>query len=197
MDENELTLSQIAQVRKMQELGMQPEYGSSDIERPEEKFLEQLNPRFLCLEFENNLRGKQYNAETEKWEDISGLDKNEGINEKGIAEIMKVVRSKVNTNTVYSNLPEEIIDNITIDSGVRISRLLSLKYKTYNMQVIDINTITNDACDFIYTALRRGNDALTLRLLRTMIQTKELTTNQGSDKKKMSLNPLNLLRRDR
>jgi hypothetical protein len=195
-EQDSINMQDIRQMRLAQELGMNPEYGDNIRERPEEKFLEQLNPRFLCQEFENGLKGKEWDQESEKWTVVPGMKRELSINDNGIAEIMKIIRSKVNTNTVYSNLPEEIIETITIDAGIRISRLLSLKYKDYQMEIIDINMITNDACDFIYTALRRGNDALTLRLLRTMIQSKELTTNQP-DKKKGIPNPLDMFRRNK
>lgn len=194
MADEGLTLNDLKQYSMMQGMGIQPDYSDSNQPKPEEKFLEQLNPSFLCKEFENGLRGKQWDEIRKEWVSIEGIDKSHGINELGISEIMKTIRSKVNTNTVYANLPEEIVANITIDSSVRISRTLSLHWKDFNITLLDINTITNDSVDFIYTALTRGIDALTLRLLRTMIQAKELTTTGLKDNKSLP-NPLDILRR--
>lgn len=190
-EQDAITMQDIRQIRLANELGMNPEYGQQQLERPEEKFLEQLNPDFLCKVFENMLRGKYWDETEEKFIVIEGARK---INEEGIAEIMKMIRSKVNTSTIYANLDKELIVDMTIDTGQRISLLLSLNYKKYEMKLMDINTISNDACDLINIALSRGADAITLRLLRTMIQSKELTTNQAEQKKK-GFNMLDLLRR--
>jgi hypothetical protein len=194
MPNDNLTQNDLKQLSMLQQIGASPDYSDNQQTKPEEKFLEQLNPSFLCKEFEMGLRGKEMSEQTKEWVSIEGIEGHQMINEKGIAEVMKVIRSKVNTNTVYSNLPEEIVSNIAIDSMIRISRTLALHYKDYNMSILDINTISNDATDFIYTALSRGTDALTLRLLRTMIQTKELTTT-GIRDNKPSMNPLDILKR--
>lgn len=183
MDEQQLiNMQDIRQMRLMQELGIDnPQYGAPQLERPEEKFLEQLNPDLLCKIFENMLRGKYWDSEQEKFVEMEGSRK---VNEEGIAEIMKMIRSKVNTSTIYGNLGKELVEDMTVDTGQRLSLLLSLNYRKYDMQLMDINTITNDACDLVNIALSRGIDAITLRLLRTMIQSKELTTNQAEQKKK-------------
>lgn len=173
----ELTRDQVEQLRMMQELGIQPQYEQMNQEKPEEKFLEQLNPDAINNFIMHELKGEIYDDKTKQWTTI-GKRK---ITDEGINEVMTRVRSIINTNTVYSNLDDEIIVNIVCDFAIELSRFLSLKYKKFGMEVIEINKITNFCSNMAYIALRRASDmALTLRMLRTMIQSKELTTSQGA-----------------
>lgn len=175
--EGELTREQVEQIRMMQEMGVQPQYENINEQKPEEKFLEQLNPDAINNFIMHELKGEIYDDRTKQWTKL-GRRK---INDDGINEVMTRVRSIINTNTVYSNLEDEIIQNIVIDFAIELSRFLSLKYKEFGMEVIDINKITNFCANMAYIALRRASDmALTLRMLRTMIQTKELSTSSGA-----------------
>lgn len=174
--EGDITRDQIEQIRIMQEAGIQPQYENIGEQKPEEKFLEQLNPDSINNFVLHELKGQSYDDKTKQWTQV-GKRK---ISDEGINEVMTRVRSIINTNTVYSNLDDEIIQNIVIDFAIELSRFLSLKYKDFGMEIIDINKITNFCSNMAYIALRRASDmALTLRMLRTMIQTKELTTSQG------------------
>lgn len=170
-----------------QAAGLSPEYSEQLQERPEEKFLEQLNPEALINELSNELRGKYYDTQTKKWLQIPGIDLNKQMTEEGVAEIIKRVRARVNTSTVYSNLEDDIIRKIVISLADEVSTFLSLHYKEYNIKVIDIREITHKVADVVYIALKRGDEALTLRMLRTMIQSRELTTNQQSQKQGFNL----------
>ena len=166
--EGELTRDQVEQIRMMQEMGVTPQYENMNEEKPEEKFLEQLNPDYINNFIMHELQGEIYDDKTKQWARI-GRKK---LTDEGINEVMTRVRSIINTNTVYSNLGDEIIQNIVIDFAIELSRFLSLKYKDFGMEVIDINKITNFCANMAYIALRRASDmALTLRMLRTMIQT--------------------------
>jgi len=149
-----------------------PQYLDLPLEKPEEKFLEQLNPESICDYIEQKLRNRRWDRAKGIW---VNTEQDLPITDEGINEIMTRVMSVINPNTVYSNLDEEIIVNIVVDFGIELSRFLSLNYKNYNMKVIDINKITNFCTNMAYIALRRGEEALTLRMLRTMIQTKELS----------------------
>lgn len=175
--EGDITRDQIEQIRIMQEAGIQPQYENIGEQKPEEKFLEQLNPDSINNFIMHELKGEAYDDKTKQWTNIVKRK----ITDDGINEIMTRVRSIINTNTIYSNLDDEIIQNIVVDFTIELTRFLSLKYKDFNMEIIDINKIPNFCSNMAYIALRRASDmALTLRMLRTMIQTKELSTSQGS-----------------
>lgn len=187
-----INLKDIEEMQKLQELGLQPQYADVSGEKPEEKFLEQLNPNKVIEEIENKLRCKRWDSIKQEWVNVAKIEDNSKITEEGIAEIMTRVSSIINTNTIYSNLDDEVIQNIVIDFGVELSRFLSLNYKSYNMKLIDINKITNFCCNMCYIALKRGDSALTLRMLRTMIQSKELTTHgiQAREQKQGIINKI-------
>ena len=169
----------MATTREIQDMQMaseiqRPYYADVPFEKPEEKFLEQLNPESICDYIEQKIRARRWDRPTGKWVDTI-TDPSKAITDEGVNEIMTRVMSIINPNTVYSNLESEIITNIVVDFGIELSRFLSLNYKDYNMKVIDINKITNFCCNMAYISLRRGEEALTLRLLRTMIQSKEMS----------------------
>lgn len=172
----------------------QPMYQEIPLEKPEQKFLEQLNPESICDYIEQKIRGRIWNREKGKWIDPPEKPK---ITEEGINEIMTRVMTIINPNTIYSNLDDEVIVNIVLDFGKELSRFLSLKYKEFGMDVVDINKITNFCCNMAYIALKRGEQALTLRMLRTMIQAKELTAIQTKpeEKRGFTLNPLKLFKK--
>ncbi len=189
------TPQEIAQTQLMQELGISPQYMEIQEKELDISFLQQLDPEKINEYIENKLRNRVWDREKKKWIDNPNVKKR--ITEEGINEIMTRVWSIINPNTVYSNLNEEIIVNIVIDFAKELSRFLSLKYKDFGMEVIDINKITNFCSNMAYIALMRGLDALTLRLLRTMIQSREITTSTKlpQEQKKSLLNPLNWFRR--
>lgn len=164
---------QVYNYMKMQDLGIAPSYSDIPTEKPQEKFLEQLNPEKICEYLENLLRGKKWNSEEERWEDDPYAIK---VNERGISVIMRKVRSIVNPNTIYSNLDREIIENIVMDFVSDLAFTLAMKYKEFGIEVIDIATITKMCSDVAYISLMRGQDAITMRLLRTAIQTREIVS---------------------
>lgn len=161
--------------------GLAPAYSEVPIQKSDEKFLEQLNPEKICEFLENLLRGKKWNTEKECWEDDPYAKK---VNEYGVAVIMRKVRSIVNPNTIYGNLDQEIIENIIMDFVFDLSFTLAMKYKEFEIEINDISTITKMCADVAYIALTRGVDAITLRLLRSMIETKEViaTTQKPAEK---------------
>lgn len=171
-----ISMKEIEEMQKLQELGLQPQYADAGGEKPEEKFLEQLNPKPINEEIEYKLRGKRWNSLKQEWEDIAKIPDNKKITEEGIGWIMTRVESVVNTNSIYSNLDDEDIRKIVIHLGDELTMGLSLNYKKFNMSLLDVNRIPHLCVDMAFISLKRGGDALTLRMLRTMIQSKELTT---------------------
>lgn len=160
---------------KMKEIEKEDEgeYYPLPVEAREDKFLEQLNPERVCEYIQNTLRGKFYDSETGQWQSLRLTRK---ITEEGLAEIMLRVRSIINPNTVYSNLELDDIRKITIDFAKELTLFLVFNYKKYNLTVADIRKIVNFCANMTFITLSRGEEALTLRLIRTAIQTKELIT---------------------
>ncbi|MEM2175491.1 MAG: hypothetical protein QXI58_07735 [Candidatus Micrarchaeia archaeon] len=148
-------------------------YSPMPIEGQPDQFLEQLNPEKICEYIEQTLDGKHYDPITGTWKPSKYAKK---ISSEGIAEIMLRIRSIINPNTVYSNLDDNTIRKITIDFAKELARFLAINYKKYGMEVADIGKVVNFCANMVYITLTRGNEALTIRLIRTAIQTRELIT---------------------
>ena len=149
------------------------EYRDLPIEQPDQKFLEQLNPERIIDNLEQLLRGKRWNEEKRRWEPMPNFKPK--INEDGINEIMFRIRTYVNTHAVFGNIKEDLAIRMTTTFGIELATYLALNYKKFGMEPADIRKIVHLASDVVFIALTRGEQALTLKLLRTMIQTKELS----------------------
>jgi len=157
----------------LQDLTTTQPYSEILFPKPDEKFLEQLDPETICTYLEQTLRGYKYNIEKDKWEPIPGFKQK--ITEEGINEIMLRVRPMLSPNTIYSNLDKDIIINIVLQFGEELATFLAVNHKKFNLSPLDIRKITHLCCDAVYIAMMRGERALTLRALRTMIQAHEYT----------------------
>lgn len=176
MNQNEL--NEYRRLKEIENESMKDQYTEIPISNESQKLLEHLDPEMVCDYIEHLLRNEYYDITTGKWKKYSELYSN--INEKGITEIMVRIRSIINRNTVYGNLDPEIISKITVDFARELSIFLALNYKKFGMNVVDIRKITNVCSNMVYITLMRGESAITLRLLRTMIQSKELLTGEKS-----------------
>ncbi len=155
---------------------IEPVYENLPIDKPEEKFLEQLNPEELILSLEHLLRGERFDPEKGIW--VKNAYSKRIINDKGIADIIFRMKLLIDTNTVYSDLKDNVITNIALDFAEDLADHLALHYKEYDMNVIDIRSVTKICTYTLYVALRRARDATTLRILRSVIQTKEFLAGQ-------------------
>ncbi|MEM2146461.1 MAG: hypothetical protein QW279_13950 [Candidatus Jordarchaeaceae archaeon] len=155
-------------------------YSAMSIEGQPNQFLEQLDPEKICDYIEQILEGKRYDPTTGTWKPVKYAKK---ISSEGVSEIMLRIRSIINPNTVYSNLDDETIRKITIDFAKELARFLAVNYKKYGMEVADIGKVVNFCANMVYITLARGNEALTIRLIRTAIHTRELITTAPSSEK--------------
>jgi hypothetical protein len=168
MEEYQPTPQEMMLAREMEE-----GYRDLPLEKPDQKFLEQLNPESIVDNLEMMLRGYRWNREKGRWEPIPHFKPK--LNEEGINEIMFRIRTYVNPHNIYGNIDEELARRMTITFATELATYLALNYKKFGMDVIDIRKIVHLASDAVFQALARGEEALTLKLLRTMIETKELS----------------------
>jgi hypothetical protein len=178
----------MAQMQQLQAQTPPLQYYDVPSVKTEVKFLEQLSPKDMNEIIEQRIRKRYWSEADKKWVAILGAKQ---ITEEGISSIMSKCWSIINESTVYGNLPEDIIYNLTISFSQVLGRDLAINYKKYNMDLLEINTITHLCTDMAFICLKRGDSALTLRLLRTMIESKELSTQmqQGQEKNFSLLHP--------
>lgn len=174
--------NQLNEYRKIREIENESrDYTEVPIVSESQKLLEHLDPDVACEYIEHLLRNEYFDITTGRWKQYKEAYSH--INERGITEIMVRIRSVINRNTVYGNLSEEIISKITIDFAKELAIFLALNYKKFGMRVVDIRKVVNICANMVYITLMRGENAVTLRLLRTMIQSKELLTGETAKEK--------------
>lgn len=160
----------------------------------ERQLIEQLDPSTILERIEHVLRGEYFDIATGKWKRYKGSKPL--MNEKGIREILLDMQHLVNIGSVFGNLSEDQIRKMIIDYGRDLCFKLSLKWKEFGMEKIHIKIIPKIICRMAFIALMRGEEALTLRLIRTMIRSTESVVQQKpvEKEKKFSLNPFKLFR---
>jgi len=182
---------------KLQQMGVSPTYEDMPTDKPDQKLLQQMDPSNDLIAIENQLKSFFFDSQTKEWR--LDMETKKQITQEGVSEIMKSLRPRIMIGAVYSDIPDEILVNITCDAAKEIGLYLRHNYKRFGMDIIDIIKIKNFCADMIYINLRRAVEGNTLKMMRTMIQAKELTTTQGMAKgmpgqeKKFSLNPLKWL----
>jgi len=198
-EQGQYTQDDYNQMLKMQQMGLSPSYEDMPNEKSDSKLLEQMDPSKDLNSIENQLKSFFFDSQTKEWKMDDSTKKR--ITQEGVSEIMKSLRPRIMIGAVYSDIPEEIIINITCDASKEIGLYLRHNYKKFGMDIIDIMKIKFFCADMIYLNLRRAVEGNTLKMMRTMIQARELTTSQGNMKgvpgqeKKFSLNPLTWLGR--
>jgi len=132
----------------------------------------QTNPQTLLDEFEHKLKGeiKELNDNgEEKW-----IKKFDAIaNNSGIQSIIVDLGSIVNQNTILSNLEEDDIRKLTVEFGKMLTFKLMIKYKTYDIQKSNLNTIVMGATSLVFISLKRGFKEGERKFLKTTVRSQE------------------------
>lgn len=191
-EQGNYTQNEIEQAIRMQQMGLSPQYEEMPTDRPDPKLLEQMDPTKDLLVIENQLKSYFFDSQTKQWK--LNTETKKKLTDEGVSEIMKSLRPRIMMGAVYSDIPEDIIVNITCDAAKEIGLYLRHNYKRFGMDIIDLIKIKSFCADMIYLNLRRAAGGNTLKMMRTMIQAKELTTTQGalkqSEERKFTLNPI-------
>ena len=170
------------------------EYANLAQQKEDTKLIEQLDPMGIVGTIVHTLRGEHLDEATEKW--VKGEKDEPIMNEQGIKEIRITLQSNVNLSTVFGNIPDDQIRRMVIDLGEDLCFTLGLKYKDFQMDKMYVKIIPKMICRMVFIAMERGEDALTLRLARTMIRTSESTifSKPTEPEKKFSFNPFKLFK---
>ena len=115
----------------------------------------------IIEELEHDLKGEVFirsddpdTPEIEgKWEKRTGQQL---LNEKGIREIITIVRSLVNKVMFFSNLDEYDIRLLTMRMRQNIAQNLFLNWEEYDIKKSDLTIVTDKVVYFMYVALKRA-----------------------------------------
>lgn len=105
----------------------------------------------------------------------------ETFNDHGVTEIMKVLSSYVNRNTILSNYSEKTIEGKCYNLGIDLSDLIYLKYERMGMDTVEKRKkypiIVRQIVDMVHSAYLRslnGGERESLREARQVTQTEGL-----------------------
>lgn len=113
----------------------------------------QLTPEDIITELENDLRGMTYNHKEEKFVKTGAIP---SLNERGIREIISIVRSKINKITFLSNLDQEDIRQITLDVNLSLISLLFSKFDDFELKKENLEIILDQVIHLVYMGLMRA-----------------------------------------
>lgn len=125
------------------------------------------------------------------------------FNERGVAEIMRLLSNYVNRNTILSNYGEDIINEKMLDLGNEVTDLIYLKYEDFGLNNLEKRKLFPiivrqlvDICHSSYLRALHGEERESLREARTVNQN-EVFPNGGinintgmANKERGLLNPM-------
>lgn len=114
--------------------------------------------------------GSQY------WKDPDDKEQ-QVLNDKGVQEILRVLRLYLNKNTILSNYKEDLINEKMYDLGIELSDLLYIKWKEYGLDTEEkqkmYTMIVRQIVDTVHSSYLRalgGGERDSLRQARLVTQ---------------------------
>ena len=78
------------------------------------------------------------------------------MNKEGVWRFTSVAAQFINNNTIYSDLTEKEIENLTMQLSRQLIILLRTKYKAYGIDKADLTTVKNIVLTTAFIALKRS-----------------------------------------
>jgi len=145
-----------------------------------------LDPYIVIERFRRNLRGEMFSQEQKKWMKLG----KRSANDAGIREIISVLDTYVNRNTLLSNLDDEEIYKLTMTLNKELNTLFFMKWDKFDMDIADISLLTTRISDMCFLALKQANNKALLDALTKSYSVREMK-GLPEEKKGLSLNPFN------
>jgi hypothetical protein len=143
-----------------------------------------LDPYIVIERFRRNLLGQMFSQDERKWVDLG----KRSLNDKGIREVISVLDSYVNRNTLLSNLDDEEIYKLTMSLNKELNTLFYMGWDKFEIDVSDISLLVLRICDMCFLALKQANNKALLDALTKSYSVREMK-GLPEEKKGLSLNP--------
>ena len=130
---------------------------------------EATNPSRIIEEFSHRIRGETFDITAGKWKLVSKPK----MNEQGINELVNEIFSRVNQNTIFSNLDRKEVSHLIISLGDDVAVMLCEKVVLWDIKEEDMDSILNMCVDLVYMALKRGYDQGERKFLSKVTQQSE------------------------
>ena len=146
-------------------------YTPQPVVRTEDRSLlaSQTDPSKVIEEISHRLNGEMWVANENKWIKT----RKPLANTQGIGDIICIIASIVNQNTIFSNLNERQIRSIIIDMGLELCYLVVSKQREYQIVDSDLDTIVNLCTNLSFLSLMRCMDQGERKFLSKTISTHE------------------------
>lgn len=109
------------------------------------------------------------------------------MNERGVNEIMRVLKIRLSRIFTLSNFNEKDINIISKQFGRNLVLLFFAKYREYEIERVRIRFITHEIVDCVYATLMKARDGQLQTFLKDTTRVTETITNQSGGR---SLNPM-------
>lgn len=129
------------------------------------------------------LNGDSWDNEEEKWV----VNRNPDlmlVNSRGIRAIETKLRSVLNKNVVLSNLEEEMINQIAMNSAINMIKLIYTSHDQFAIDKKNFDLVIEIIDNNVYSALRRAARGLTLNHLSTTQRYIEQSSMIATEKEK-------------
>jgi len=143
-----------------------------------------LDPYVVIERFRRNLRGEMFSQEQRKWVLLG----KRAMNDKGIREVISVLDTYVNRNTLLSNLDDEEIYKMILTLNKELNTLFYLRWKMFALEIEDISLLATRISDMCFLALKQANNKALLDALTKSYSVREMK-GLPEEKKGLSLNP--------
>lgn len=143
-----------------------------------------LDPYIVIERFRRNLRGEFFSQDEKMWKKIG----KRSANDDGIREIISVLDTYVNRNTLLSNLDDEEIYKITMSLNKELNTLFYMKWDAFEMDIADISLLSTRISDMCFLALKQANNKALLDALTKSYSVREMK-GLPEEKRGLSLNP--------
>jgi len=139
-----------------------------------------LDPAFVIERVRRNLKGQTQDPDTKKWVAYG----KPVMNDDGIKEIVSLLDSYINRNTLLSNLEEKEIYTIMKNFDKRLGAWLLTNMKSFDIKQKNLNIIKTRIVDMVFFALKQAQNK---ELLKALTQTYNVQENRTPDEKKAGI----------
>ena len=139
-----------------------------------------LDPAFVIERVRRNLKGEVQDPDSKEWKQWG----QPMMNENGIKEIVSLLDSYVNRNTLLSNLEDKEIYSMMKNLEKKLNAWFKVNYQGFDLDLKNINIIKTRIVDMIFLALKQAQDR---ELLKALTQSYSVQEQRHQGEKKAGL----------
>lgn len=127
------------------------------------------------------LANKRYNDATGLYETIKGTKPY--LNDEGIGMVVSILKARISNNNQYSKLKADQIREIRMGCAKDVWRVLCVKKKDYELDIVNLHTILNMVDDALLLFLSRTETGGFLQFIGKLFNSSESYTERAEPEK--------------